>query len=303
MPRALPTLNALRAFEAAARLLSVTKAAEELHVTPAAISHQIKALEEQLGTILFRRENRRLLLTDAGQLLLPGMSDGLDAMAAAVTQVRMAEASPRLSVSTTPSLASRWLVPRLNSFQIAHPDIDVRIQASIKLMDFDRDGLDVGIRFGRGDYPGLRADSLGTPWVIPVCSPRLTEGPPALISPSDLRHHTLLHDTWEAEDGTWVDWPIWLRAAGVDDVDGNPGPRFSDSDLTITAAIEGQGVALIDHVLVEREIAAGRLVIPFDIGLESDFGYYVVSTTQAANRPAVKAFREWALAEAGRAGN
>lgn len=298
MSRRLPPLNALRAFEAAARHLSFTKAADELHVTPAAISHQIKALEAHFGAPLFRRRNRALLLTDAGQLCLPGLTDGFDALADAVAKVQVRSETGPLSVSTTPSLAGQWLVPRLESFHQAHSDIDVRLHAGIDLVDLSEGDMDLAVRFGCGDYPGMHVVRLFGVNFMPVCAPALLEGSTPLATLEDLRHHTLLHDVWHQTNETSADWRMWLAAARVEGVDANAGPRYSDTNLAIAAAIAGQGVALVADVLVAGDLKAGRLVKPFDVNLNTDFAYFVVTTPQAAKRPKVKAFRDWLLKEA-----
>ena len=298
MGRQLPPLNALRAFEAAARHLSVSQAAAELHVTPAAISHQVKALEDWLGVQLFRRLNRRVLLTDAGQSCLKGLRDGFDRLAATVEKVRAQSAAGPLTVSAAPSFAGKWLVPRLDRFRGIHPDIDVRIDANSALIDFSRDNVDIGIRYGRGDYPGLRVDRLMAESVFPMCSPKLMRGDRPLRRPRDLVHHTLLHIDMPVMGETEPTWEMWLLAAGVRDVDWTRGPRFSVSSMGIETAMAGQGVVLGSDVLCAADLAAGRLVKPFGVRLPLDFGYWVVSPEATADRPKVAAFRDWLLAEA-----
>jgi len=298
MSRQLPPLNALRTFEAAARHLSLSQAAAELHVTPAAISHQVKALEEWLGVPLFRRLNRQVLLTDAGQACLKGLRDGFDRLAATVEKVRNRSSEGPLTVSAAPSFAGKWLVPRLDRFRRAHPDIDVRIDANPGLTDFERQNVDIGIRYGRGRYPGLRADRLMSESVFPLCSPKLMRGPPRLRRPRDLARHTLLHIDMPVMGEAEPTWEMWLRAAGVSDVDWTRGPRFSVSSMAIEMAIAGQGVVLGSDVLCAADLAAGRLVKPFDVGLALDFGYWIVSPETAAERPKAVAFRNWLLAEA-----
>ena len=300
MTRKLPSLNALRAFEAAARHLSVTKAADELNVTPAAVSHQVKALEEQLGVTLFRRLNRALMLTDAGQLFLPGLRDGFDRLAEAADKVRAECEGGTLAVSVGPSVAAKWLVPRLDRFRAAHPDIDLRIDATDRLANFAREDIDVAIRYGPGRYPGLRVDQLFAQEVFPVCSRKLCEGPPPLREPGDLRHHTLLHVDWRTQDETWPNWRMWLLTAGVEGVEPTRGPKFSQESMVVQAAIEGHGVALASSVLVADDLAAGRLCKPFTLSLPIRFAYYVVAPEAAADRPKVAAFRAWILAEAKR---
>ncbi len=298
MGRQLPPVNALRAFEAAARHLSVSKAAVELHVTPAAVSHQVKALESWLGVQLFRRLNRRVLLTDAGQTCLRGLRDGFDLLAATVEKVRIQSSSGLLTVSVAPSFAGKWLVARLDRFRRAHPEIDVRIDANTALVDFERDNVDVAIRYGRGLYPGLRSDRLLSESVFPVCSPKLMRGAHALRRPRDLVHHTLLHIDMPILGETEPTWEMWLLAAGTREVDWTRGPRFGVSSMAIETAIAGQGVALGSDVLCAADLANGRLVKPFDVRLALDFGYWIVSPQAGAARPKVSAFRDWLLAEA-----
>jgi LysR family glycine cleavage system transcriptional activator len=292
MARRLPPLNALRAFEAAARHLSLNRAAEELHVTQAAISHQVKALEEHLGRKLFRRLNRALLLTDDGQAYLPSVSRAFALLNEATSDLLTRQAPGPLTVSALPSFAARWLVPRLGRFRQVHPDIDLRIDPSTELTDFSAGDVDVSIRYGRGKYPGLRADWLMTEDIFPVCSPALVEGEHALHEPRDLEHHVLLHD-----DGHG-DWRTWLLAASVDRVDPGRGPIFTDSSMLIQAAMAGQGVALARGVLAADELAAGRLVRPFTLSLPTEFAYYLVCPQNTAGLPKIVAFRDWLLGEA-----
>ncbi len=289
MARRLPPRNALRAFEAAARHLSFTRAAEELNVTQAAISHQVKTLEERLGVMLFRRLNRRLLLTDAGQSYLPPVRQAFDGIAAATGRLTARDSAGALTVSVIPSFAGTWLVPKLSSFRARQPDVDVRISPSFELIDFTREDIDVAIRYGRGDWPGLRCDWLMAEELIPVCSPALLDGAAPLRTPSDLRHHTLLHDDHR------VDWRVWLMAVGIDDIDATHGPSFTDSSLVLLAAAEGQGVALGRSALAERDIAAGRLVRPFDVSVPAELAYYLVCPEATAERPKIVAFRDWLI--------
>ena len=294
MVRRLPSLNALRAFEAAARHLSFTRAAEELHVTQAAISHQVKALEEHLGRKLFRRLNRALLLTDDGQAYLPSVSRAFTLLNDATSDLLTTQAPGPLTVSALPSFAARWLVPRLGRFRQIRPDIDLRIDPSAELSDFAGGDVDVGIRYGRGKYPGMRADWLMTEDIFPVCSPALLEGPHPLRDPRDLQHQVLLHD-----DGHG-DWRTWLLAAGVDRVDPARGPIFTDSSMLIQAAMAAQGVALARGVLAADELAAGRLVRPFTLSLPTEYAYYLVCPINTAEQPKIAAFRDWLLGEARR---
>lgn len=294
MARRLPPLNALRAFEAAARHLSFTRAAEELHVTQAAISHQVKALEEHLGRKLFRRLNRALLLTDDAQAYLPSVSRAFTLLNDATSDLLTKHTPGPLTVSALPSFAARWLVPRLGRFRHIRPDIDLRIDPSTELADFAGGDVDVGIRYGRGKYPGMRADWLMTEDIFPVCSPALLEGPHPLHDPEDLEHQVLLHD-----DGHG-DWRTWLLAAGVDRVDPARGPIFTDSSMLIQAAMAAQGVALARGVLAADELAAGRLVRPFTLSLPTEYAYYLVCPVNTAEQPKIAAFRDWLIGEARR---
>ncbi|MDH3230891.1 MAG: transcriptional regulator GcvA [Alphaproteobacteria bacterium] len=298
MPRRIAPLNALRAFEAAARHLSFTKAAEELHVTPAAISHQIKGLEDHFGVTLFRRMTRSILLTDAGQRVLPLLREGFDLLAEASQRLAAPQRDNMLTVSAAPSIAARWLVARLERFRSAEPDIDVRLDASDRLADFARDGVDLAIRFGAGDYPGLHVERLFATTVIPVCSPSLAAGPRPLRSPADLSGHTLLHFEWDTLDYTYPSWKMWLLAAGVKDVDYERGPRFNDAGLVLQMAVDGHGVALMTDVLTADDIAAGRLVRPFAVTVPMNFGYFVVCPNDRVEAPKIKAFRAWMQAQA-----
>jgi LysR family glycine cleavage system transcriptional activator len=290
----LPPLNALRAFEAAGRHLSFTKAAEELHVTQAAISHQIKALESWLEVRLFQRLNRALLLTEPGQRYLISVRAALEQLEGATRQVMESRPDNLLSLSVIPSFGAKWLVSRLARFAHRHPEIELRFTAEDRNVDFSREDVDMGIRYGRGSWPGLHATRLMRQEVFPVCSPQLVEsGPHPLRQPADLRHHTLLHE--DVED---FDWGMWLRAAGIDGVDAAHGPNFSHAHVSYQAAIVGQGVALGATPLVNDDLAAGRLVAPFDFVLAVDWAYYVVCDEARADEPKIAAFREWLLEEA-----
>ena len=300
MSRRLPPLNALRAFEAAARHLSFAKAAHELNVTPAAISHQIKGLEDYLGVKLFRRAKRAIWLTEAGQACLPDLREGFDRLAAGMDRLRNLDDSGVVTVSTPPSFAAKWLVPRLDRFRAARPDIDVRVDAAMQLVDFVRDEVDIGVRYGSGHYPGLESELLMCEEVFPVCSPDLLTGPNPLATPADLLTHTLLHEDQGHYDETFPDWRMWLLAAGAHDVDPTRGPRFSSSELVTQAAVDGHGVALGRSVVVAGDLAAGRLVKPFELTYPVSFGYYVVLPAIALERAKVAAFRDWIKAEAAR---
>ncbi len=299
MRRRLPPLNALRAFEAAARHLSFTKAAEELAVTQAAVSHQVKALEEHLGVALFRRLNRALALTEAGRSLLPAAREAFDLLDAATRRLRQAEAGGPLRVSVLASFASKWLLPRLAGFRREHPEIDVLVSADDRLTDFERDEIDIGLRYGSGNYPGLRVDWLMGDEILPVCAPSLCEGPEALRAPEDLRHYTLLHDEVSGTADS-PDWRVWLRAAELErsDIDPERGPGYSHMAMVLEAAMAGEGVALGRLSLACDDLRAGRLVCPFGPRLRTRFAYWIVCSPEMAERAKVAAFREWLLAEA-----
>lgn len=290
----LPPLTSLKAFEAAARHLSFTRAAEELHVTQAAVSHQVKALEDFLGQPLFMRLTRALELTPAGEGYAPVLKEAFESIERATR--RLMEDQDRqgvLNVSVSPTFLSRWLIPRLAGWQEAHPEIELRLVSTPKLADFVRDGVDVAIRHGRGVWPGLTAIRLFQARSVPVASPKLLNGPTPLKVPDDLARHTLLHDLVEPDN-----WRIWLMAAGVKDIDPDRGMRFGTGAEAIQAAVEGAGVALARRALIRRDIEEGRLTVPFAIPTPKNFAFYLVFPDGAAKRPKVKAFCDWALAEA-----
>jgi LysR family glycine cleavage system transcriptional activator len=287
----LPSLNAMRAFEAAARHLSFSRAADELHVTKAAVSHQVKALEDELGLPLFRRLNRALMLTDAGQTLYPAVSEALAIMGTAVARLKRQDQAGGLTVTMLDSFAAIWLVPRLGRFRTLHPEIDVRISTSDDSVDFSQSDVDLAIRYGAGRWPGVHAERIMTEEIFPVCAPALLERGPRLEKPADLNNHTLLHD-YGLET-----WRRWLTAVGATDVDAERGPHYHHSNLVLQAAEQGDGVALARSVLAADALASGRLVRPFDIILPAEYAYYVVCPPDHLKRPKVKAFRDWLFAE------
>lgn len=298
-----PSLNQLRVFEAAARHLSIAKAAAELNVTPAAVSHQIRVLEEHLRVPLFKRGGRHLLLTEAGQACWPGISEAFERLASAVGEIDTLGVGGVLSVSLPPSFASKWLLPRLDRFQSKHPDIDVRVSASMQLVDFGNEEVDLAVRYGTGRYPDLVVEHLLTETVVPVCSRQLLKGKHALTEPAALRFHVLLHDDSPDGDVSCPSWAMWLKAAGVHDADASRGPRFNQASLAIEAAILGRGVALAKAALAAADLAAGRLVQPFEVSSPVDFGYYVVCPKAKLNLPKVAQFRDWLLDESARSGS
>jgi len=307
----LPALGTFRAFEAAARHLSFKKAASELSVTPAAISHQIKALEEQLGVALFVRLTRSLALTEAGRAMLPKVQEAFSQLEAAVALTQPQAQAHVLSVSAPPSFAARWLMPRLHRFTQQYPQIELRLSSGLNLIDTgesnaygsdwldnaDGSSADVAIRCGLGRYPGCRVAHVFTPSYLPACQPALLKGPKALRSPSDLRHYSLIHDDTIPDAAERPSWADWLEKAGVQGMDGNRGPRFADGGLALQAAMDGLGVVLALKPLIMQDVAAGRLALPFDLAIPLHFAYYLVSPEQTAARPAVAAFYDWLLDE------
>ncbi len=309
MSQQLPPLNALRAFEAVARHHSFTKASEELYVTRAAISHQIKHLEDYLGFPLVDRHNRSITLTRAGEAALPKLREGFNRLAEAVHLMRTQLDNHSVNVWIAPSLASKWLIPRLHRFSQQYPDIDMRISGEAKLIDatensgaldelFRAHDIDVMIRFGSGDYPGCRVEKLFSVEAVALCNPSLlndTKHP--LRHPNDLRHHTLLHD-----DTPYVgrpSWERWLKLANIDGVDVKRGPHFNQVSLAMEAAIDGQGVLLSINILAQRDIDAGRLCIPFDLHMPLEHAYHVIRPEAAtANQASTEKFIRWLVAEA-----
>jgi LysR family glycine cleavage system transcriptional activator len=287
----LPSLNGLRAFEAAARHLSFTVAAAELNVTQTAISHQIRRLEEQLGIRLFERRNRGLALTREAQGYLPSVRAAFEDLRQATARLQRPGRDEQLVVSTTPSLAAKWLVSRMAAFQDAHPGIEVRITTSAHLVDFRREQVDMAVRYGRGNWPGVRAQWLMAEDIFPVCSPALLHAEKPLRRPEDLAHHTLLHATVSRED-----WQLWLTAAGLPTaLATRRGLSFDQSFMATQAAMDGLGVALGRTPYVEMDIAAGRLVVPFDVVLPADAGFYIVAPEETADTPKIALFRDWLI--------
>ncbi len=299
MARRLPPLNALRAFEAAARHLSFLKAAEELHVTPGAVSQQIKALEDLLGVTLFRRLPRGVLLSDAGQRYGKRLGELLDGVEAATASLKRDSASAVLTVSTTTSLAARWLIPRLGSFSAAHPGIVVRVSAENAMVDFATAEADMALRRGAGASPGLRSERLLPEEVFPVCSPAFAAGPPPLKTLEDLRHATVLHEE-VSPGGIDLDWADWLKALGAGHIEVRDGPRFTYTHMSLQAAAAGLGIALGNNVLAGGDLTSGLLVRPFAELVPSLFAYWLVCPEATAERPKLKAFRDWVTAESRR---
>lgn len=291
MIRQIPPFSAIRAFEAAARHLSFKRAAEELHVTQSAISHQVKALEQYLGVALFRRKPQGVDLTDDGKSYLPLVGGALDRLASASQQLKADRHAGRLTIGTSSAFASRWLLPRLGKFLEAYPNIDLKLATVVPPVDFARDDVDAGLRFGQGDWPDVEAHRFASSVLFPVCSPRLTVGKKALRSPGDLRHHTLIHFDYCEE------WSRWLDIAGVSGVDSSRGPHYDDCNVFFQALVDGQGVGLSLSALAAPDLEAGRLVVPFDVKVMPTAWYYFVYPKASAERPKVIAFRDWLLDE------
>ena len=293
----LPPLKSLQAFESAGRLLSFSAAAAELNVTPGAISQQIRQLEQSLDLRLFRRLNRAIELTDAGRLILPAVSRGFDQFNDALAQLQQYRGGGPLTITAPASLVSNWLIPRLGRFKNANPDVDVRIDTSNRLVDFAREDIDVGIRFGDGEYPDLDSIYLFSYELIPVCAPQLMQTGAGLRDISDLSRHTLLHSDYRDLDAAFPNWTMWLKVVGAEDIDADRGIYFSQADQLFQAVVDGQGVGLLANVMAEPEIAAGRLVQPFATSLPVRMSYHVVTSPGKADLPKVRAFRDWVLAE------
>ncbi|HEX2552710.1 MAG TPA: transcriptional regulator GcvA [Microvirga sp.] len=302
MARPLPPLNALRAFEATARRLSFTEAARELHVTPAALSHQIRGLEERLGLALFHRHTRAIELTEEGRLIYPGIHAAFEGLRETIQRLDRVAQSNVLVVSATPGFTVKWLVPRLYRFLEAHPEIDVRIAASMQKATFEGDGIDVAIRFILGTLPDHHAEKLADDTVLPLCSPRLLDGERSLREPRDLARHTLIHIDLPSPFPPMPTWEDWLAEVGVEGVDALRGPRFNTVDHAIDAAVEGVGVALAQKIIALGDLQAGRLVVPFGPELPIRArGYHFVCPRGRMAQPKVRAFRDWLFAEIAKA--
>ncbi len=295
--RRLPPLNSLRAFEAAARHLNFSRAADELAVTPGAVSQQIQNLEDYVGAALFKRTPKGLLLTDAAQTALPALREAFDRLAEAASLLTAAVDGRRLTITAPPSFAAKWLAPRLGAFERAHPQVDVWLNAGMELVDMTAGEVDVALRYGAGRYPGLEVRRLIGESVILVASPDLLAEQP-LARPEDLAGHVLLHDGSPDLDDSCPDWSMWLAARGLKGIDGQRGPRFNQSSLVIEAAVNGRGVALAKHTLAQADLEAGRLVAPLPIATAVDFAYYLAHPKAKGRLPQVKAFIAWIEAEA-----
>jgi LysR family glycine cleavage system transcriptional activator len=295
----LPPLSSLRSFAAVARHLSFSRAAEELHVTPGAVSQQVRSLEELLDTRLFDRTRRSVVLTDAAVRMLPEIQAALELLARAIAKKASPSAARTLTISVTPSFASKWLVPRLPMFYERHPDIDLRISATVGLADFKRDKVDLAIRLGHGKYPGLHAEALFSEALTQFCSPELMQRKGGLKKPDDLSKHRLIHDTSIPGGGEHHAWEQWLRLAGAKNVSAQRGARFTLAELAMQAAIDGAGVVLGRVVLAEGDLAAGRLVRPFKVALPLEVSYFLVRLNARPPRQEMQCFREWLFGSLG----
>jgi LysR family transcriptional regulator, glycine cleavage system transcriptional activator len=292
MPRRLPPLNALKAFEAAARHESFTRAAEDLCVTQGAVSHQVKSLEAELGVKLFNRHRQRLVITEAGRAYLIVVRDAFDRIADGTERLLQRQSGGALTVSTSPNFAAKWLVHRLGRFAEAHPEIDLRVSASLHHVDFAREDIDLAIRHGDGTASGLHVTRLCAEELFPVCSPKLLNGGNRLRDPSALGRFTLLHVN--DREG----WSQWLDFAGVTGVDLSRGPVLNQASMAIDAAVDGQGVALARTALAAWDLIGGRLVRPFEMAMPASYAYWIVCTKAAAKLPKILAFNDWLLTEA-----
>jgi LysR family glycine cleavage system transcriptional activator len=295
LPAPLPPLNALRAFEAIARHLSFAKAADELHVTPAALSHQIRALEDQLGLELFHRRTRAIELTDAGRLIYPGIHAGFESVRNAVGQLERTRDQNIVVISATPGLVAKWLMPRLWRFLRAYPDIDARVSASMKVADFSAEGVDVAIRLSKRLMPDLHAQKLFEDSMLPVCAPRLVEQ--GLRKPADLARFPLIHYDFATSMHAPPVWADWFPIAGLQGMDITRGLRVNAADHALDAAVSGAGVVLSHKLIASDDVHAGRLVCPFGPELPLTSAYYFVCPEGHETRPNVRAFRDWLFAE------
>ncbi|MED5525239.1 MAG: transcriptional regulator GcvA [Pseudomonadota bacterium] len=290
--RRLPPLNALRAFEASARNSSFIAASQELHVTASAVSHQIKTLEEYLGVSLFSRSKRKVELTPAGEQYLTGIKHALDEIEVATQRLTANQEANVVQISVAPNFLTRWLMPRMGRFQELYPDVELQINASMGLIDFNRASTDMAVYFGNGEWDDIEVHFLRKVMLVPVCSPRLLAGRMPLEKPEDLRHQTLIYVSKRK-----YEWENWLHQAGVGHLKPKGSMQISSGQLATAAAQESLGVALADSTLTSREIASGRLVVPFDIQLDTHKAFYLVYRKNRPLTAGMKAFKEWLMAE------
>ena len=289
MPRRLPPLNSLKSFEAAGRLLSFTRAANELNVTQAAVSHQIKVIEDFLGLSLFIRYPRKLALTEQGKLLLPEVIEAFDKVSNAIGAISQESSSKMISVRLAPSFAAKWLSPRLKYFWLQHPEIDLCLYHAHPAVEFDREQIDIAVTYGKGDWPGVVADPILSLDFYPVCTPAFMSNDRPLSNINNLRYYSLLHDA------NYECWSDWLKLAGLEQINANKGTIIDDTNVLIQAAVDGQGVALGSSTFVQDLLDSGRLIKPFDITLVNEFAYYVVCPEAHLKNPSVQAFKDWLL--------
>ena len=300
MNRMLPGTRALRTFEAAGRHLNFTRAAHEVGLTPAAVSYQIKEIEDQLGVVLFTRTSRSIQLTPAGTVLFEAAADVLGTLQRAASRARrMARGAAHLRISLSARFATNWLLPKLPQFRAANPGLELTFDISDEIRDFDIDDIDVAIRFGTGNYEHARSERLFDTVVVPVCSPKLIETGPRLEKPRDLFHHTLCYVDWKTDGMVWPNWRMWMAAAGIDDFDDSRCVGFSDSSYVVQAVVEGGAVGLADLDMIANDLSQGRLVRLFDIGVSvaQEYAYHLVYPESSSQDPRVLAFREWMLNE------
>lgn len=298
MKRALLPLNALRVFDAAARHLSFKVAADELAVTPAAVSQQIRSLEDYLGVVLFKRHARSLALTQEARASLTALRAGFEHFEEAVKTLQAAQASDILTISVSPSFASKWLLPRIDGFYADKPGMEVRIQASNALVNFAEENVDMALRYGSGDYEDLRSEKLLDEHILAVCHPDLLQGDAAISSAADLAQHTLIYDASQEADPGAPDWKTWLRNAGAGGISGARSLHFDVATLALEAAAAGKGVALVRRVLAEADLKAGKLVAPFDDQVSASFAYYMVAPQPQWRQSKIIAFADWLRGEA-----
>lgn len=299
MSRRLAHLNALRAFEATARLGSFVAAAAELAVTPAAVGQQVRSLEDYFGVALFERRGKALVLTQAARGVLPDVQDAFDRLASASNRLRDARLGSVLTVSMPPSFAAKWLIPRLERFRVAQPEVDLRLDTTDRLVDLPREGVALAIRYGTGRYPGLTSVPLLSEAVFPVCSPLLLTRVRKVRRADDLRHFKLIHDTTLEAHASFPTWATWLKSAGARGVDPRRGLRIGSSIMALQAAIDGQGIALGRSVIAANDLAEGRLVRPLAAAFPTNYAYYLVQPRDTALAAPANAFAAWLRQEAG----
>jgi LysR family transcriptional regulator, glycine cleavage system transcriptional activator len=297
-PTRLPSLNALRAFEAVSRHLSFARAADELFVTKAAVAQQVRQLEEEIGAPLVERFGRGLRLTEAGLAGVRDLGDGFAILGRAARAMREANGRRFLVINSSPSFAATWLVGRIGKFKAQHPEIDVLLDANPMEDTLERSNVDALIRWGTGEFADLSTTLLFKEEVFPVCAPALARGAHPIREPQDLRDHTLLHLNWHPSFSTWPAWSDWLKAAGAAEVEATRGVWFNHMSMAIHAAAQGQGVALTSLAIAADELAAGRLIAPFTTSVHTPFGYYFLCRPDQAASPRISALRDFLVAEA-----